>query len=154
MKLLPDWYAALESRVQKRISLVAFIGIMGLLYLLLWQPLMAAKTLEMQRVSGAEEDLRWLLHKSAEVHALGGGKSATLSGVLDSSLKQYRLQPSKKVLNQRTGEWQLHFTAVDFRELLLWLNRLRRDSLATIVSADINRLSAGRIQVRLTLTEG
>ena len=154
MKPLMDGYAALEGYQQKGLGLAVFLLVALCCYTWMWLPKVAEADLQQQRVTSAEGDLRWLLRQSAEVHALGGGKSAALSAMLDTSLDQYRLRPTKKNFDPRSGEWQLHFTAVDFRELLLWLNRLRRDSLATIVSADINRLSAGRVQVQLTLTEG
>lgn len=154
MKLLKDGYASLESYQQKIVWVILYIVFTFVCYTFVWSPKVTELDMQQQRVSSAEDDLRWLLRKSAEVHALGGGKSAALRSMLDTSLDQFRLRPTKKNFDPRSGEWQLHFTAVDFRELLLWLNRLRRDSLATIVSADINRLSAGRVQVQLILTEG
>ena len=153
MKLLKDGYASLESYQQKIVWVILYIVFTFVCYTFVWSPKVTELDMQQQRVSSAEDDLRWLLRKSAEVHALGGGKSAALRSMLDTSLDQFRLRPTKKNFDPRSGEWQLHFTAVDFRELLLWLNRLRRDSLATIVSADINRLSAGRVQVQLILTE-
>lgn len=154
MKSLRDGYAGLEGYQQKIVWVTLYLMFTFVCYVFVWSPKVAELDRQQQRVSSAEDDLRWLLRKSAEVHALGGGKNAALSTMLDTSLDQFRLRPTKKNFDPRSGEWQLHFTAVDFRELLLWLNRLRRDSLATIVSADINRLSAGRVQVQLILTEG
>jgi len=132
---------------------LVFMLVALLIYIWVWHPWTVQVVQEQQRVSDAEEDIRWLLRQSAEVHALGGGKRASLNSLLDTSLDRYRLRPARKMADPRTGEWQLDFDSVDFRDLLLWLNRLRQESLATIASADIQRLSSGQVQARLTLTE-
>jgi type II secretory pathway component PulM len=139
--------------MRKGLNILCFMLLALLLYLWVWVPWTAAVAQQQNRVTSAEEDLRWLLRQSAEVHALGGSKSASLGSLLDTSLDRYRLRPTRKVADPRTGEWQLDFTAVDFRDLLLWLNRLRQDSLATIASADIKRLPTGQVQAHLILTE-
>ncbi|MEL6710290.1 MAG: type II secretion system protein GspM [Pseudomonadota bacterium] len=150
--MMAMWYG-LGQTARQWLSMAIFILMMLLLYVWVWSPWAAATELQQQRVEGAEENIRWLLRQSAEVHALGGGKSASLNSLLDTSLDRYRLRPTRKTSDPRTGEWQLDFTAVDFRNLLLWLNRLRQDSLATIASADIKRLPSGQVQARLILTE-
>lgn len=151
--MMATWYASVDQRTRRSLSVLVFILVAWLLYAWVWHPWTGQIEQQQQRVAGAEEDIRWLLRQSAEVHALGGGKSASLGSVLDVSLDRYRLRPTRKMADPRTGEWQLDFAAVDFRDLLLWLNRLRQDSLATIASADIRRLSSGQVRVRLILTE-
>ncbi len=151
--MIAAWYASADQTTRKWLGGLVFMLGALLLYGWVWSPWTAQVAQQQQRVAGAEEDIRWLLRQSAEVHALGGGKSAPLGSLLDTSLDRYRLRPARKVADPRTGEWQLDFTSVNFRDLLLWLNRLRQESLATIASADIRRLSSGQVRARLILTE-
>ena len=151
--MIAAWYANADQMTRRWLGVLVFMLVALLIYIWVWHPWTVQVVQEQQRVSDAEEDIRWLLRQSAEVHALGGGKRASLNSLLDTSLDRYRLRPARKMADPRTGEWQLDFDSVDFRDLLLWLNRLRQESLATIASADIQRLSSGQVQARLTLTE-
>ena len=152
--MMAAWYASADQATRRSLSVLVLILAALLLYVWVWSPWTEEVARQQQRVADAEEDVRWLLRQSAEVHALGGGgKSVPLGNLLDTSLDRYRLRPARRMTDPQTGEWQLDFTAVDFRNLLLWLNRLRQDSLVTIASADIQRLSTGQVRARLILTE-
>jgi type II secretory pathway component PulM len=150
---LQAWYASLSGLHQKILVWVMLAMLALALYFQLWAPVAEDMALQHQRVLDAEQDLRWLRQTGAEIRALRGQNHQSLPEILGPTLKQYNLRPDSNKYDAKVNEWRLRFKATDFRQLLLWLNQLRRQSTVVIALANISREPTGGVNARFVLTE-
>jgi len=141
-----DWFSRLEARER----LVLFVGsalvLAGLLYSLLWLPLIQEQASLAQQIATYQDDRRAMLSAAQQLARWHTPKTATptrtqsLLSLTDQSLTQAGLQNTNKRIEPRgDNEVRVEFTQVGFEALLQWLAALADGAGVTVQTLNLER---------------
>jgi general secretion pathway protein M len=158
-----DWFESLQPR--ERIALIAasVITVIGLLYVLAWNPLDSAVDRLRDGVASQTTTLAWMQSASAEVRQLkrtqprrsGGGNRSLLSVVDQSAQRAGLRQALQRMEPEGSDSVKLWVTATAFDTLVSWLGELQQNEGIAVSALAINPTEVeGQVEARLTLQRG
>ena len=148
------WWQALQQREQRLVAAAAVVVLLGVVYWLIWQPVMQGQAEQQQRVQAAGRQLAQLQSLPAQSDtgtSIGrtGGSIAQIIGdsARNSGIRVSRMQPQSDQLT-------LVLEDVSFDALLTWLHALQYQHGVTLVSLDLASTDAtGLVRVRRMVVE-
>lgn len=150
MNSIQEWFAGLEPREQKLVSIGGVVGIVLVFIMGIWQPLNAKLELTESKLRNQQELNIWA--KDAIQRIKNSGKAMGRSG---GSLTQIVNQTSRR-FNIEIARLQPKDTAVvvwieliNFNDLLRWIDHLERNNQVTVSAFDVTDAEeAGFVKVR------
>ncbi|HHS83399.1 MAG TPA: type II secretion system protein M [Gammaproteobacteria bacterium] len=153
--------------LQPRERLMLFAGgiavLFALVYFLLWQPVMNARTEMQQEVLQQRALLLWMKDAASEAKSLRGVTGQKVKGLggqsllslVDQSAKQEGLGGAMKRVEPDGKQVRIWFEAASFDRLIAWLEKISKNNGIRVVSATIERADGtGLVDVRLRLAGG
>ena len=153
--------------LQPRERLMLFAGgiavLFALVYFLLWQPVMNARTEMQQEVLQQRALLLWMKDAANEAKSLRGVTGQKVKGLggqsllslVDQSAKQEGLGGAMKRVEPDGKQVRIWFEAASFDRLIAWLEKISKNNGIRVVSATIERADGtGLVDVRLRLAGG
>ena len=153
--------------LQPRERIMLFAGgiaiLFALLYFLLWQPVMNARTEMRQEVMQQRALVQWMKDAASEAKSLRGvtgQKTKGLGGqsllsLVDQSAKQQGLGGAMKRVEPDGKQVRIWFEAAGFDRLIGWLEKISRENGIRVISATIERSDGtGLVDARLRLAGG
>ncbi|MDG4598047.1 MAG: type II secretion system protein M [Candidatus Contendobacter sp.] len=150
------WWESLSRRERLSTAGGAALALVLLLYALAWQPFQTSHRRLRQSVAEQRAELATMRRMAEEIRRLDGS-SKTLSMVdnrslltlVDQTARTAGLGPAlKRVTPQGENRLGVQFDAVEFDQLIPWLGQLERDHRVAIVNLSVDRVVAGRVNVR------
>lgn len=158
------WWEGLSRRERLLTAGGAMFTLTLLLYALAWQPFQASRHRLRQSVAEQRIELTAMRQMAGEIKRLSeSGVTTTASPVDGRSLLTLVDQTAraaglgdalKRVAPQGENRLSVQFDAVEFDQLVPWLDKLERDYRITIVNLSVDRVAAGRVNARLTVQGG
>ena len=154
MKQLKLWWASLQPREQRLVSMAGVAFIIGAFYWLLWQPLHQSRSTQQQAAENARAQLIWLQTQLPKLSQQSGAvrTSASLTEVVSQTSRKFQVQVSR--MQPQNDQLQLSLEDLPFDQLLRWLHELQYQQGVTLVQLDIARSDVpGQVRVRRMVLE-
>ena len=151
------WWESLSRRERLLTAGGAALALVLLLYALAWQPFQTSHRRLRQNVAEQRAELAAMRQIAGEIKRLGGAGVPAASPVdgrslltlVDQTARTAGLGPAlKRVTPQGENRLGVQFDAVEFDQLIPWLGQLERDHRVAIVNLSVDRVVAGRVNVR------
>lgn len=156
---MKDWFTSLNSREQRFVTIAAGLVVMAMFYSFIWMPLSTGHS----RMQAGVELWQTSLERIKPLNNIAGGNTAVrinpsnlnqpLVVVIDSTLRNRRLNTTLKRSQPAGDNIRVEFENVAFDELVLWLGDLSSQYALQVQSASfsINLSAKGRVNAQLTL---
>jgi general secretion pathway protein M len=147
---------------ERRTILIGTVTLVGILiYFMVWEPFVTARTQLEQIVASEKATLRWMNQAAAQVQQLRNQSQTasapinkqSLLSLIDQSTRTGALSKANKRI-QPTGDKQVRvdLNEISFTELMKWLEQLYNQHQIQVSTIRIERLPiSDRVKVRLTL---
>lgn len=148
---------------ERFMSVTTAIGtVFYVLYLLIYEPIAAEKTLLAQKISAQQQTFRHLKKISEDVLAIRKNYPATLTDkdqrslieVIDASSKQLEIaQATKRMIPDGANKVTLWLEGIAFDKLIHWLALLEQDHAVVIFQVSVNQVQKqpGSVNAKLVL---
>ncbi len=157
MNLQNKWLE-LETRERKAVVLGACILAFGIVYGLIWRPLVRSVGVRTEQVQSMRSDLTWMRQAAIEMRALRGNgvktgvvRGGSLLSVVDKSARGQGLDKAiVRLTPQGDNEVSVSLTPVDFTRVVRWLGALQLQGIR-IRKLSLAPSGAGQVRCSLTL---
>ena len=154
MKQLKLWWASLQQREQRLVSMAGVVLVIGAFYWLLWQPLHQSRLTQQQAAQNARAQLIWLQAQLPKLSSEGSAvrTSASLNEVVSQTSRSFQVQVNR--MQPQNEQLQLSLEDLAFDQLLRWLHELQYQHGIRLVQLDIATTDKpGQVRVRRMLIE-
>ena len=160
-----EYWQGLQPRERTMLLFGGLALLIALVYFLVWQPIMSARTEIKQEVQQKLALLHWINDASSEAKSLRGttgqgGKTKdpggkSLLSLVDQTAKQQGLGSVMKRVEPDGKQVRVWFEAASFDQLVVWLEKLSSENGVYPDSMTVERSrAAGLVDARLRLAEG
>lgn len=150
-----NWWASLQPREQRLVSVASVAVVIGAFYWLIWQPLHQANERQQQKVQAAQRQLTELQQALPQLKASGGAKvrsSGSLSQIISNSARSAGVSVSR--MQPQNEQLTLVLDDLSFEQLLGWLHSLQYQHGITVINLDVaNTDTPGIVRVRRMVVE-
>jgi len=154
MKQLKIWWASLQPREQRLVSMAGVVLMIGTFYWLLWQPLHQSRLSQQLAAENARAQLIWLQTQLPKLSQQSSSvrTSASLTEVVSQTSRTFQVQVSR--MQPQNEQLQLSLEDLAFDQLLRWLHELQYQHGIRLVQLDIATADTpGQVRVRRMLIE-
>lgn len=161
MQQLIARYQQLQKREQNMLLAMSVVVIITLFYLLIWEPLFNASTLESERLQSQKKILLWMQDAQQQVAELRSSGQLISPAVANQSINTLIERSAisagirsaiDKLDSDGKQAMKVQLKSVEFDKLMQWLGKLQNEYGITPKHVTINRLEeAGMVNGRLTL---
>jgi len=154
MKQLKLWWASLQPREQRLVSIAVVVLGVGAFYWLLWQPLHQSRVTQQRAADNARAQLVWLQTQLPKLSQQSSAvrTSASLNEVVAQTSRNFQVQVSR--MQPQNEQLQLSLDDLAFEKLLRWLHELQFQHGIRLVQLDIATSDTpGQVRVRRMLIE-
>jgi len=143
MNSLKSWWASLESREQKLVSVAGLVVIIAAFYWGIWSPLNASLNEQQQKLTKQQQLLSWMKEKGPIIIASKGsnnisGANQSLTQIINATASSKQIKLSR-VQPKGEEEIQVWIDDVKFSILLTWLQLLEQRYGITVSNTDLVR---------------
>jgi len=161
MNALQQWFAGLNPRERLIVSGGGIALLLILVFLFVWEPLVAEKKQLQTSIKAQQSLYEWLQRSADEARRLQGSvprnkiSAGSMRTVINQTVKRGLPGANIKRVNASKRNVQVSIEQVGFDDLVRWLANLQQNNGIYVESLASERLpQAGRVNVRLTLTTG
>ncbi len=155
---MKQWFKQLAPRERHTLIIGAILLASILVYFLLWEPFIIARTQLVNIVAAQKVTLRWMSNAAVEVQQnlrlshIALPKKSLLS-LIDKSILRSALNKTHKRIEQKVnGEVRVNFEHVSFTELMRWLEQLYKQYQVEVTTISVERLNEpDKVKVHLIL---
>lgn len=157
---MKEWWDNLQTREQNFVLIASVVGVLFLLYLLAWAPLVKARDNKYQQVENNQQLLTWMTSKSNEVKQLKltnpnlrSDAKRSLLAIVDSLAKQLGLRTAiKRIEPDGPHTATIWIEEMNFDALIALLGQLDKRSNVKVKEADVSRLeNPGVVKAKVVL---
>lgn len=150
MNNLQEWFAGLEPREQKLVSIGGVVGIIFLLIMGVWQPLNAKLDLTETKLRNQQKTNVWAKDAIQRIKSSGnsvGRQSGSLTQVVNQTSRRFNIEIAR--LQPKDSAVMVWIDLINFNELLQWIDHLERNNRVIVTAFDVTEADeAGYVKVR------
>lgn len=156
------WFNSLVPRERMLVLAAGIVTLVGLFFLLVWEPLVTANENLEQRVISAQEMNNWLAGVAVEADDLRNsgrqtrlkGQNESLLSLVDQTSRAAGLgEAVRRIQPEGDNQAQVSLEQAGFNKMLFWLNDLEKTYGIRASALTLTRdEKPGQVQVRMTLT--
>lgn len=153
MKAVLLWWNSLQRREQQLLTVLGGVGVVGLLYALIWLPLHQARDSQQLAATTASEQLVWLKGKLPQLAAApAAGAGGSLNDKVSQTSRQFQINVSR--MQPKDEQLDLMLDDVPFTQLLRWLQLLQGEHGVQLVQLEVTDTEVpGVVRVRRLVLE-
>jgi len=151
-----DWYHQQSQKDQQVLKIGAIAVILGLLYLVLINPLLTARQKLQKDVTAAEAGLQFIKQSAAKLKNTSSNNSQSnlsASQIASSSARKFSITLAR-IAPKRNNQTSLTIDSSQFNQVISWLGDIQKQGLI-VETIDINKVDqVGYVKATITVSGG